>query len=48
MPALTTTTRPQVMLPWILAHWEEYHTGELLYGDGVIGVLVSGSMGKGA
>lgn len=28
-----------VMLPWILAHWEEYHTGSLLYGTAGFGVL---------
>lgn len=28
-----------VMLPWILAHWEEYHTGSLIYGTGGFGVL---------
>ena len=27
------------MLPWILAHWEEYHTGILLYGNGWFGVM---------
>ena len=27
------------MLPWILAHWEEYHTGVLLYGNGWFGVM---------
>uniref|UniRef100_A0A7R9YWU4 CDP-Ethanolamine:DAG ethanolamine phosphotransferase n=1 Tax=Chlamydomonas euryale TaxID=1486919 RepID=A0A7R9YWU4_9CHLO len=30
-----------VMLPWILAHWEEYHTGNLNYGNGYFGVLES-------
>lgn len=28
-----------VMLPWILSHWEEYHTGSLIYGTGGFGVL---------
>jgi len=28
-----------IMVPWILAHLEEYHTGVLLYGDGLIGIL---------
>ena len=27
------------MLPWILAHWEEYHTGVLRYGSGWFGVM---------
>ena len=27
------------MLPWILAHWEEYHTGTLIYGTGWYGVM---------
>ncbi|KAL4432539.1 hypothetical protein ABPG77_000476 [Micractinium sp. CCAP 211/92] len=27
-----------VMVPWVLAHWEEYHTGEMVYGNGMIGV----------
>eukprot|EP00887_Chlorella_sp_A99_P008007 scaffold12.g8007.t1 len=26
------------MLPWVLAHWEEYHTGTMVYGNGYIGV----------
>ncbi|GAX81325.1 hypothetical protein CEUSTIGMA_g8756.t1 [Chlamydomonas eustigma] len=28
-----------IMLPWILAHWEEYHTGLLQYGNGWFGVM---------
>uniref|UniRef100_A0A7S0X1J6 Ethanolaminephosphotransferase n=1 Tax=Chlamydomonas leiostraca TaxID=1034604 RepID=A0A7S0X1J6_9CHLO len=28
-----------LMVTWILAHWEEYHTGNLLYGNGLCGVL---------
>ncbi|KAL6763528.1 CDP-Ethanolamine:DAG ethanolamine phosphotransferase [Haematococcus lacustris] len=28
-----------VMIPWLLAHWEEYHTGIMLYGNGWFGVL---------
>lgn len=27
-----------VMAPWILAHWEEYHTGVMVYGNGLWGV----------
>jgi ethanolaminephosphotransferase len=27
-----------VLLPWWLAHWEEYHTGMMLYGNGLWGV----------
>ncbi|KAI3425927.1 hypothetical protein D9Q98_007899 [Chlorella vulgaris] len=27
-----------VMVPWILAHWEEYHTGTMVYGNGYMGV----------
>ena len=30
---------PQVYLPWWLSHWEEYHTGVLMYGDGNFGIL---------
>lgn len=29
----------QVNLPWLSSHWEEYHTGVLMYGDGYFGVL---------
>jgi ethanolaminephosphotransferase len=29
----------QPMIPWMLAHWEEYHTGVMLYGNGSFGVL---------
>lgn len=28
-----------VVVPWMLAHWEEYHTGMMLYGNGWFGVL---------
>jgi hypothetical protein len=28
-----------VYLPWWLSHWEEYHTGVLMYGDGNYGIL---------
>lgn len=27
-----------VMVPWIMAHWEEYHTGTMVYGNGYMGV----------
>lgn len=27
------------MLPWVLAQWEEYHTGNMLYGNGYWGVM---------
>lgn len=27
-----------ITAPWILAHWEEYHTGIMVYGNGSIGV----------
>ncbi|KDD76107.1 hypothetical protein H632_c352p0 [Helicosporidium sp. ATCC 50920] len=27
-----------IMVPWIMAHWEEYHTGEMVYGNGMWGV----------
>ncbi len=27
-----------VFIPWLLAHWEEYHTGVMLYGSGLWGV----------
>ena len=26
------------MVPWLLAHWEEYHSGIMLYGNGYWGV----------
>lgn len=29
----------QVMVTWLLAHLEEYHTGHLLYSNGWLGVL---------
>ncbi|KAG2422683.1 hypothetical protein HXX76_015847 [Chlamydomonas incerta] len=28
-----------VYLPWWVSHWEEYHTGVLMYGDGNFGIL---------
>ena len=27
-----------IMIPWIGAQWEEYHSGLMLYGNGVIGI----------
>ena len=27
-----------IMVPWMLAHWEEYHSGIMLYGNGYWGV----------
>ena len=27
-----------IMGPWLLAHWEEYHSGIMLYGNGYWGV----------
>ncbi|KAK9829687.1 hypothetical protein WJX72_007350 [[Myrmecia] bisecta] len=27
-----------ILVPWILAHWEEYHTGNMLYGNGYWGL----------
>lgn len=27
-----------VFIPWLLAHWEEYHTGMMVYGNGTWGV----------
>nr|BAU37044.1 ethanolaminephosphotransferase [Chlamydomonas asymmetrica] len=29
----------QVKLPWLVSHYEEYHTGVLMYGDGFFGIL---------
>lgn len=29
----------QLYTPWVLAHLEEYHSGNLLYGNGLVGVL---------
>lgn len=28
-----------VDLPWLISHWEEYHTGVLMYGDGFFGIM---------
>ena len=27
-----------IMIPWIGAQWEEYHSGLMLYGNGVVGI----------
>lgn len=27
-----------IMVPWGYAHWEEYHDGTMLYGNGVWGI----------
>lgn len=27
-----------IMIPWGFAHWEEYHDGTMLYGNGVWGI----------
>ena len=27
-----------IMTPWALAHWEEYHNGTMLYGNGFWGL----------
>lgn len=27
-----------IMIPWIAAQWEEYHTGLMLYGNGYWGI----------
>ena len=27
-----------IMTPWALAHWEEYHCGTMLYGNGYWGL----------
>ena len=48
-----------IMGPWVAAHWEEYHTGVMLYGNGYWGVteanylmvavhLFTAAMGPGA
>lgn len=29
----------QIMVPWMMAHWEEYHTGIMVYGNGWFGIL---------
>jgi len=29
----------QIMVPWVLAQWEEYHTGIMMYGTRFYGVL---------
>lgn len=36
---LSSITIFAVNLPWLSSHWEEYHTGVLMYGDGYFGVL---------
>lgn len=38
-PSPHTLANPQVYLPWWVSHWEEYHTGVLMYGDGNFGIL---------
>nr|BAU37047.1 ethanolaminephosphotransferase [Chlamydomonas sphaeroides] len=35
----TSIAAMSVYLPWIVSHWEEYHTGILMYGDGWFGIL---------
>lgn len=47
-PATLETSPPshtftQVMMPWIMAQWEEYHTGVMMYGTKYYGVLEVGS-----
>lgn len=27
-----------IMIPWVAAQWEEYHTGLMLYGNGYYGI----------
>ncbi|GLC46650.1 hypothetical protein PLESTB_001550600 [Pleodorina starrii] len=41
MPSSLTTSVASitVYLPWMVSHWEEYHTGILMYGDGNFGIL---------
>ncbi|KXZ42693.1 hypothetical protein GPECTOR_124g493 [Gonium pectorale] len=36
---LTGVASVTVYLPWMTSHWEEYHTGFLMYGDGNFGIL---------
>ncbi|GIL51970.1 hypothetical protein Vafri_7936 [Volvox africanus] len=36
---LTSVAGIAVYLPWMVSHWEEYHTGVLMYGDGHFGIL---------
>ncbi len=31
--------RSQIMVPWMLAQWEEFHTGVMMYGNACYGVL---------
>lgn len=33
-----TAQMMSIMVPWMLAHWEEYHSGIMLYGNGYWGV----------
>ncbi|KAG2485052.1 hypothetical protein HYH03_016150 [Edaphochlamys debaryana] len=35
----TSIAATSVYLPWLISHWEEYHTGILMYGDGWFGIL---------
>mmetsp|Transcript_6585 Transcript_6585/g.17056 ORF Transcript_6585/g.17056 Transcript_6585/m.17056 type:complete len:382 (+) Transcript_6585:531-1676(+) len=39
MSWLTLTLVTAIKVPWLLAQWEEYHTGVMLYGNGYWGVL---------
>uniref|UniRef100_A0A061QV84 Ethanolaminephosphotransferase n=2 Tax=Tetraselmis sp. GSL018 TaxID=582737 RepID=A0A061QV84_9CHLO len=36
---MTPTLLVSIKVPWLLAQWEEYHTGLMLYGNGWWGVL---------
>ena len=31
-----------IMVPWVAAQWEEYHTGLMLYGNGYYGITEVG------
>lgn len=39
MSWLTLVLVTSIKVPWLLAQWEEYHTGVMLYGNGYWGVL---------
>ena len=41
--ALGVTGTMAIMIPWIGAQWEEYHSGLMLYGNGVIGITEVGA-----
>ncbi|GFR42927.1 hypothetical protein Agub_g3824 [Astrephomene gubernaculifera] len=41
---MTSAAGAAVYLPWLMSHYEEYHTGILMYGDGRFGILEANYM----